>query len=187
MKKVISLFAACLLLVGMMAFAGFSASAATPKEDIVAAVKAAMPDKYEDQYLPMLENVLSQIDVTAEQAEKVIGYVDTVKAAIKADKGASLSEYSKEEAAVVLDNFDKACTTLGLTYEFVDAEDPDHEGDVDCIIYLEEGTKIGSVDGDGVKKTGAPETNTALMVVFGAFVVVAAGAAVYGKKLLASR
>ena len=77
MKKVISLFAACLLLVGMMAVAGFSASAATPKEDIVAAVKDAMPDKYEEQYLPMLENVLNQIDVTAEQAEEVIGSVET--------------------------------------------------------------------------------------------------------------
>ena len=63
MKKVISLFAACLLLVGMMAFAGVSASAATPKEEIVAAVKAAMPDKYEAEYLPALENILSQIAI----------------------------------------------------------------------------------------------------------------------------
>ena len=187
MKKVISLFAACLLLVGMMAFAGFSASAATPKEDIVAAVKDAMPDKYEEQYLPMLENVLNQIDVTAEQAEEVIGYVETVKAAVKADKGSSLSEYSKEEVAVVMDNFDKTCTALGLTYELVDAEDSSHKGDIDCIIYTEEGAKIGSADGDGVKKTNAPETNTALVALFGAFVVVAAGAAVYGKKLVASR
>ena len=187
MKKVISLFAACLLLVGMMAFAGFSASAATPKEDIVAAVKAAMPDKYEEHYLPMLENVLSQIEVTADQAEEVIGYIDAVKAAVKADKGPSLSEYSAAEIEVVVDNFDKACTALGLTYEFVDAENATHEGDVDCIIYLEDGTKIGSIDGDGVKKTNAPETNVALMVAFGAFVVVALGAAVYGKKLLASR
>lgn len=187
MKKVISLFAACLLLVGMMAFAGFSASAATPKEDIVAAVKDAMPDQYEEQYLPMLENVLNQINVTAEQAEEVIGYIAAVKAAITEDKGSSLSEYSKEEVEVVLDNFDKACTALGLTYEFVDAENPSHEGDVDCIIYTEEGTKIGSVDGDGVKKTNAPETNTASVVVFGVFAVLAVGAAVYGKKLVASR
>lgn len=187
MKKVISLCVACLLVVGMMAFAGFSASAATPKEDIVAAVKAAMPDKYEEEYLPMLENVLNQIDVTAAQAEEVIGYIDAVKAAIKTDKGSSLSEYTREEIDIVLDNFDKSCTALGLTYEFVDAEDPDHEGDVDCIIYTDEGKKIGSVDGDGVKKTGAAETNTTLMIAFAAFVVVAAGAAVYSKKLVASR
>ena len=187
MKKVLSLFAACLLLVGMMAFAGFSASAATPKEDIVAAVKEAMPDKYEDQYLPMMENVLSQIEVTAEQAEEVIGYIANVKAAITEDKGPSLSEYTAAEIEIVLDNFDRACTALGLTYEFVDSENPQHAGDVDCIIYLQNGTKLGSFDGDGVKKTDAPENNTALMVVFGAFAVVAAGAAVYGKKLLASR
>ncbi len=187
MKKIISLAAACLLLVGMMAFAGFSASAATPKEEIVAAVKANMPDKYEAQYIPTLENVLSQIDVTAEQAEEVIGYVEAAKAAIESDKGGSLSDYSQAEIRAVLDNFDKACTALGLTYEIVDAENPAHKADVECIIYLEDGTKIGSVDGDGVKKTDVAETNTMLMVLFGAFVAVTAGAAVYGKKLVASR
>ncbi len=187
MKKAISLFAACLLLVGMMAVSGFSVSAATPKEDIVAAVKEAMPDKYEERYLPMVENVLSQIEVTAEQAEEVIGYIDAAKAAIKEDKGASLSEYSSEEVNAVLDNFGAACTTLGLTYELKDAEDPNHKGDIDCIVYLADGTKVGAVDGDGVKKTDVAETNVALFVALGALALAAAGAAVYGKKLAAAR
>lgn len=186
MKKVVSLALACLLLVGMISCIGFSASAATPKEEIVAAVKAAMPDAYEDQYLPMLENVLAQIEVSAEQAEAVIANIDAVKEEVKADKGASLSEYAAEEIEVVLENFDEACTTLGLTYELVDAENPTHEGDLDCKIYVD-GKQIGSVDGDGVKKTNAPEFNGALLVALIGMLTVAGVAAVYGKKLVASR
>ncbi len=187
MKKVISLCVACLLLVGMMAVAGFSASAATPKEEIVAAAKELIPSKYESQYLPTMENVLSQIDVTAEQADAVIAYMTAAKAAIQSDKGGSLSDYTADEINAVLDNFGRACETLHLTYELVDAENPQYKGDVICIIYLENGTKIATIDGDAVKKTDAPETNVALMVALGVLALAVAGSAVYGKKLLASR
>lgn len=187
MKKVISLFVACLLLVGMMAVAGFSASAATPKEEIVATAKELIPSKYEAQYLPALENVLSQIDVTADQAEAVIGYMKAAKAAIKEDKGSTLSNYTGEEVNAVLENFGKACEELHLTYELVDSENPQHKGDVTCIVYLENGTKIATIDGDAVKKTDAPETNVMLMIALGVVALAAAGSAVYGKKLLASR
>lgn len=182
MKKVISLVAVCLLLIGMI---GFSASAATPKEEVIAAAKAALPAEYQSKYLPAIENVLSQVEVTAEQAESLIANIETAKAAIKEDKGSSLSEYTAEEAEAVLAEFDEACTTLGLEYEFVDAENPAHEGDQVVKIQKADGSAIGTVDGEGVKKTNAPESNVALMIALAGAVVLAAGAAAYGKKLAA--
>ncbi len=187
MKKAFSLLAVCVLLVGMMACVGFSASAATPKEDIVAAVKAAMPEAYQSKYLPTLENVLSQIDVTAEQAEKVIANIEAAKAAIESDKGESLHDYSEAERKAVLNNFDEACTTLGLTYKFVDAENPVHEGDSVCKVYTANGTQIATIDGEGVKKTDAPESNMALVLALLGAMALCGGAAIYGKKLVASR
>lgn len=183
MKKVITLAAVCLLLIGMMSI-GFTASAATPKEDIVAAVKEAMPDAYESKYLPMLENVLSQIDVTAEQAEAVIANIKAAKAAVSEDKGESLSEYPVAESKVVMANFDAACTTLGLTYKLVESEDPDHEGDLVCEIYKGD-KKIGDADGEGIKKTNAPDVNVAVMIALVSTLALAGGAVVFSKKIAA--
>ena len=187
MKKVLSLCVACLLLVGMFAVAGFSASAASPKESIIAAAKAAIPSKYEKNYLATMENVLQQIDVTEAQAEAVIANINAAKAAVQADKGASLSEYTPAEVQGILDNFDAACTTLGLTYKLVPAENPQHEGDVDCQIFLANGQQIASLNGDVVKKTNAPESGMAFAALAGVLVLAAVAAAVYSKKLAASR
>ena len=181
MKKVLSLVAVCLLLVGMMSV-GFAASAATPKEEIVAAVKAAMPDAYEAKYIPMVENTLSQIEVTAEQAAAVVANIDAVKATIKEDKGDSLSEYTADESKVVLAEFGAACETLGLGYKVVEAENPTHEGDVTVEVYkLTDNAPVGAVDGDGVKKTNAPAVNVAAISAF----VLALGAAFVSKKVAA--
>ncbi len=184
MKKVLSVCIACLLLVGMMACAGVSVSAATPKEEIVAAAKAALPDAYEAKLLPMMENILSQITVTADQADEVIAAIEKAKAAIKTDKGDSLSEYTGEEVAAVVAQLDVACASLGITYKLVDAENPTHKDDMDCIFYNAAGKEIGSVDTD-VKKTNAPDMTAFAALV--AMLALAAGAAVYGKKLVASR
>lgn len=184
MKKVLSVCIACLLLVGMMACAGVSVSAATPKEEIIAAAKAALPDAYEAKYLPTLENVLSQITVTADQADEVIAAIEEAKESVKTDKGDSASEYTQAEREAVLAQVDVACTALGITYEIVDAENPTHKDDVDCKIYNAAGKEIGSVDAD-VKKTNAPDMTAFAALV--AMLALAAGAAVYGKKLVASR
>ena len=182
-KKVLSLVAVCLLLVGMMSV-GFAASAATPKEEIIAAVKAAMPAEYQAKYLPMVENALAQVEVTAEQAQEVIANIDTVKETVKEDKGDSLSEYAAEEAKVVLTEFGAACETLGLTYEIVEAENPDHEGDIAIKVYkadAAEKTPVGSIDGDGVKKTNAPAVSVAAI----SALALALGAAFVSKKVAA--
>lgn len=180
MKKVLSLLAVCLLLVGMV---GFSASAATPKEEIIAAAKAALPDEYEALHMPAIENVLSQIDVTAEQAEAVIANIDAAKAAVKEDKGQSAHTYSAAEIDAVMVEFDAACKTLGLTYEFADVEAPTHKGDQVIYFYKADGTPVGDFDGDGVKKTG--ESNVAMIAVMAGALALAAAAVFCGKKIAA--
>lgn len=157
MKKVMSIVLACVLLASMMVLSIVPVSAATPKEDIIAAVKANVPAEYVEKYLPTLENVLQQVEVTAEQAEKVIANIETAKEAVKEDKGDSLSEYAKEEVTVIVAEFGKACETLGLEYEMKPAENATHEGDVDVVVKLEDKV-IATVDGDAVKKTNTPDS-----------------------------
>ena len=183
MKKVLSLVAVCVLLVGMMVCGVFSASAATPKEEIIAAVKGAVPaDVYAD-YKPMIENVFSQIDVTAEQAKAVIANIDAVKTGVEFHS-TSLSEYSATETKVILKNLDEACATLGLGYELVASKKPTHKGDVECILYKldDEKTVIAQTDPD-VKKTNAPETNVALVVALISALAMAGVTVVFSKKL----
>lgn len=184
MKKVLSIISACLILVCVMVMAIAPVSAATPKEDIVAAAKDLIPAEYQAEYLPMLENVLQQVEVDAAQATAVIDNMKAAKAAVAEDKGASLSEYTTAEQAAVIAEVKDACTTLGLTCEITPAEDPTHEGDVDFYIY-KEGEKIADLDLD-VKKTNTSVDYT-MIVAAVALIVVAAGAAVCGKKLVASR
>ncbi len=186
MKKVLSLVAVCVLLVGMMACGVFSASAATPKEEIIAAVKAVLPAEDFNKSLPTLENVLQQIDVTAEQAKAVIANINEVATHLEGIevKHLSLSEYSAAEQQLVLDNLTEACDTLGLTYELIPAKNPTHIGDVIAIFKLKDGTVVAEIDHD-VKKTNAPEMNLPLVLTMVTLLVLAAGAAVYGKKVAA--
>lgn len=157
MKKVMSIVLACVLLVSMMVLSIVPVSAATPKEDIIAAVKANVSAEIFEKYLPTIENTLQQVEVTAEQAEKVIANIETAKEAVKEDKGDSLSEYAKEEREVILKEFDTACETLGLKYEMKPAEKPTHKGDVDVVIKVDDKV-IATLDGDDVKKTNVPES-----------------------------
>lgn len=183
MKKVMSLVLACVLLASMMVLTVVPVSAATPKEDIIAAVKASVSAEIFEKYLPTIENTLQQVEVTAEQAEKVIANIDTVKAAIKEDKGDSLSEYTPAEREIVLAEFDKACVTLGVDYEIKPAEKPTHKGDVDVVIKVEDKV-IATVDGDDVKKTNVPESavNYGLVVLAGVLAAAAVVVATRCKK-----
>lgn len=184
MKKVLSVVSACLVLAVVMVLAIAPVSAATPKEDIMAEAKKLIPTAYQAEYLPMLENVLQQIEVTADQATAVIGHMNAAAAAVTEDKGPSVSDYSAAEQKAVLAEIEGACTALGLTYEITPAENPTHPNDVDFYLYAD-GKKIADIDLD-VQKTNTAVDYT-MIVVAGALIVLAAGAAVYGKKLSASR
>ncbi|MBR5540713.1 MAG: hypothetical protein IKU56_04965 [Clostridia bacterium] len=185
MKKVLSFVSACLVLACVMVMAIAPVSAATPKEDILAKAKELVPAQYHEEYLPLLENVLQQVEVTAEQATAVIANMEAAKASVAEDKGASLSEYTSDEQAAVVAEVEAACTTLGLTCEITPAENPTHEGDMDFYVYAANGDKIADVDLD-VKKTNTAVDYT-MIVAAAALIAVAVGSAVYGKKLSVSR
>ena len=183
MKKVLSIVSVCLILACAMVPV-FSVSAATPKEEIIAAAKELIPEKYHAEYLPLLENVLQQVEVDAAQAEAVIDNMEAAKEAVESDKGSSLSEYTSAEQQAVVAEVKAACTTLGLTAEIKPAENPTHEGDVDFVIY-KDADKIGNVDMD-VNKTNT-SVNYTMIVAAVALIAMAGVAFVCGKKLVASR
>ena len=185
MKKVLSLVSVCLVLACVMVMAVAPVSAATPKEDIIAKAKELIPAAYQAEYLPLLENTLQQVEVTAEQATAVIANMEAAKAAVKEDKGDSLSDYTQAEQAAVVAEMKAACTALGLKCEITPAEKPVHEGDVDFYVYAPTGEKIADIDHD-IKKTDSAVDYTMIAAAAG-LAIVAAVSAVYGKKLVASR
>lgn len=189
MKKVISLFAVCLLMVGMMVMAAIPASAATPKEEVLNYIEENLPDEYVKNYLPLAENVLKQITVDAEQAEAVIGCIDACKEVIVENKGKSLHSYTGEEIKFVLDQFAVACEALDLTFTYEVVQTPAHENDITCILYNAAGQKLADIDLDAVKKTNVPESEVNYTYVVLAVVLTlgTAAAAVFGKKLVADR
>lgn len=185
MKKVLSIISACLIFACVMLMAIAPVCAATPKENIVAEAKKLIPAAYQAEYLPILENTLQQIEVTAEQATAVINHMNAAAKAVEEDKGDSLSHYSANEQTAVLTEIKAACTALNLTYELTPAENPTHEGDMDFYVYAPSGEKIADIDFD-IKKTNSAVDYTMVVAVL-TLVVVAAGVAVCSKKLLAAR
>lgn len=115
MKKVL-----CIAIALVLAVAAFAVpvSAATPKEELAASVKAAIPKGYNDLFVATVDNVLKQIDVSKEQADQVIAIINETTAKVK-DKGSSLHEYTKDEVSYILAQFGKACSVLNLTYKVV--------------------------------------------------------------------
>lgn len=182
MKKIVCAMLVCLLVLASMSVSVFAA----PADDIVASAKENIPAKYEELYLVSLENVLSSITVTQEQADGVVECIETAAAAIKEDKGASLSNYTAEERAVVMEQFARACEILGLTYK-VETTDKYHKGDVAVKVYYG-GEEVGTFDTDVVKKTDADGINmmwyALAAVALTAALAVAAG---LSKKALAAR
>ncbi len=190
MKRIASVLSVCLVLTCVMMMVVMPVSAATPKEEIIAAAKAAIPEKYHGKIINSIENVLQQIEVTPEQAKTVIEKIDTAKAAVKTDKGESASEYTEAEREAVLEEFGGACETLGLTYEIRPAANPTHEGDVDCVIKVANTNKqVAVIDQDVVKTTNVPEAavDYTLIVAAAGVAVLAAIAAVGTKKVMAAR
>ncbi|MBO5929638.1 MAG: hypothetical protein J6Q42_06445 [Clostridia bacterium] len=183
MKKFLSIVSVCFLLVAMMVAIATPVFAATPKEEILAAAKKYFPAEEYEKHLPTMENVLQQIEVTAEQAEVVIANIENVSKIVTEEKGFSVSEYSEKEREALLKELDVACETLEIKYEIKPAANPTHKGDVDCVFIVED-KPIANLDGDIVKKTDVAEStvNYGLILVAAVFAAAAAVVALRGKK-----
>ena len=192
MKKLITILVMCLLVTGLVATAVAPVSAATPKERMLDACEEHMPEPLLKEYRPLIENILRQITVSETQADQVIECIKESREFFKEYKGISLHTYTAEEREFAINMVSRICEILGLTAKYGYSTDSDHKDDMICEIYDANGNLLGILDGDAVKKTNAPETETAAVnygyVVLAAVLALgAAAAAVTGKKLSAQR
>ena len=192
MKKLIAVLVLCLMVAGMMATAVAPVSAATPKERMLDACEEYMPEPLLKEYRPLIENILRQITVSDSQADQVIACIKESREFFKEYKGISLHTYTAEEREFAVNMVSRICEILGLTAKYGYSTDSDHVHDMICEIYDANGNLLGILDGDAVKKTNAPETETPAVnygyVVLAAVLALGAAAAVVtGKKLAVER
>lgn len=185
MKKALSLFMVCLLVMSFAVMAVVPASAASPKEAIVDALKEYVPAEYLDKHLPTVENILQQLEITEEQAAGVVGCIVAADEAVD-DHHHSLHLFTAEEREAVLEQLDKACKILSVRYELKMSDDPKHAGDQVAVFYKADGTKLADVDFDPVKKTSTPnDVNVEFIVLAVLLMAAAITTAVYAKKVVA--
>ena len=185
MKRII-----CAVLVAVMALAlAVSASAAT-KQDVIDKFEASVPENYHPLILGQVENILNQIDITEEQADKLIALMDETAANMSkfTDKGHSLEAYVSEERDFCVGQFSEACDVLGLTYTISTKANGYHSGDEVYSVYDASGKKLGDLDGDiDVKTTDKVETSVVLPAAAVVLAVLAGFSAVVAKKRFEER
>ncbi len=160
MKKIISILLTLVLLFTLAVSVSADDAA---KAKIYDATKAACPVAYQATYLGTVQNVLNQIEVTAEQADAVVALINEAKAVIS-DKGASLSDYLAEERALIIDYINEISDVLGLAVTFKASDSAVHEGDMVAVITYN-GAVLANVDGEVVKVTGGNASSTALFAI----------------------
>ncbi len=177
MKKITVLLLALIMMLGVCAGA-FSASAATTEEALIEKVSASPIYKYIEGDI---KNLARTVDATPEQLEKLSAIADKFVALKLTDKGASASEYSKDEIKAVMALVDEAADVMGYTYTMTDSKSPKHKDDLVITLYDKNNKVVYSMDGDAVKKTGADQT--ALFVLIAALgCTLLAGAVVIRRK-----
>lgn len=154
MKRVLSLICVVAILLGAMALTAF----ASPKDDILSAVKESVPADILERYQTQGVNMLNQIDVTQEQAEQVIAYIKQAGPLLKAGT-VSGHQYTPAERQTLVGLFDSICATLHLTYNITTKATGLHQNDIIIHVYYN-GKIVGDLDGDFVKQTGGTATDT---------------------------
>lgn len=176
MKKVFALVLTVIMLVACV-----SMVSATDKNDVLKAIKEAMPGEYFSVQYVAIENMLNQVEVSSEQADQLLALVADVKANVQ-DKGPSLSSYSKADIQLVIADLQKAADILGLTMTLeTKTDNPLYVGDTIAVFTNAEGKRIGTLDGYVIKKTDVVATNYAPFVVV-AMLALAGVSAVVTKK-----
>ena len=176
MKKIVSLLL-CIVLVASFCVTAF---AANYNDQLKEAGLAVLPDEYEDVYVPQVDKIIDQLDVTEDQYIALKAILDDVAETVDLTKGASLDAYTQAEKDYAIAQFNAACEILGLTYEVVGKAGVN---DVVYVIYDAEGNKLGEIDGDLTpSKTDSAMPSYAWALIVLAAVVVAGGAVVFARK-----
>lgn len=180
-KRLVSFFLVSIIIAVSFSF---NASAVT-KADLYNELKGSIFDKYAPIYGVSIENSLRNISISDAQAEQILVLIKEVKAYVNVDKGHSLHFYTDAEKNFVLDRVDKACKILDLTYKVIPKPlaDDEHVGDIIFVFYDASGKKIFEFDGDIIKKTNVPTTQTTNNIVYlsGLLMLFAASVLIYKK------
>ena len=171
MKKALFLILTLAVLVTATVVPAFAAT----KADIL--TEAAKSPVY--KYVKVgIENAAKSIEVTEEQADQIMPYVQHIVSLLDKDYGASAHTYPAEVRQSVMDDIDAICAILDLTAVYTLSENPQHELDQVITIYNADGKAVFSFDGD-VKKTGEDSSAAAIAFAVAGAVVLAAGVVVF--------
>ena len=187
MKKIIAFITAVTLMVGIFAVSVF----ATNKSDLL--TEAAKSPVY--KYVKVaVENAARTVEITDEQAEQILPIVKRGVALIDKDNGPTYSNagapfYTKEQMEGVFECIDEICKILGFTWKMTPKSNALHIGDGVLQVFDQNNKLIFEYDGDVVSDTSAAsDINTGLLLA-GAALLFAAGAAsiAVSKKRIAVR
>lgn len=178
MKRIIAIV---LTLAAVLSMAVIGVSAVT-KADLL--TEAAKSPVYKHVRVA-IENAARTIEITDEQAEKILPIIKKVCAIT--DKGSSAHTYTEAERQSVMGCVDEICNILGFTYKFETSKDSKHIGDSVFFVYNKDGKLVFQYDGDVVADTDAATTmNTTAVLAASAFLAVLGVAAVAVSKRRAS-
>lgn len=181
MKKIISVVTLIAMLMGVFAVCAL----ADPKADFVAKAEEVCPDGYEDEYIPAVNNILSQIQVTEEQAQICIDVMEHSSPIVNSGKGTRRANYTDEEWNTCVTDLQTGCKALGIWYriyegkkattvEFYVTTALDTQGNP-----IAAGTVLGQIT--AVDETGPVGSTTAFIVAAAVLVVLASAAFVAQK------
>lgn len=175
MKRFISVVAAIMLIVGTLAVS----VAAVSKSDLITEASKSPIYKY---VKVAIENASRTIEITDEQAEKLMPIVKKAVSAVASDKGPTAAVdnlvYTQAELDAVLACIDEACAILGYTYTTTPSTSPKHIGDSVFMVYDNAGKLVFQYDGDVVADTDAATEFDTTALFIGGTVLLMAGAAV---------
>ena len=178
-KLLVSLLVAVFFFLG----SGTSVYAATETDIITTLESATVPAHYVQQ----AKNYLQANDVSASQADELIGYINNAKEIVVSSGAKNVSDLSRAEGLAIFDEITAAASVLGMTVTMGSNEVTLYDASGNIVSTFPVKGVSGYLDGSGngslsvneVKQTGASN----LYLVSGlALLVAAVGSAVVAKK-----
>lgn len=177
MKRIIALITALIIAVSALSVGVCAAD----KSDLLA--EAAKSPVY--KYVKVaLENAARTVEITDEQAEKLLPIIKRFNTIVTEDLGPTAARnnngediYTMDQIRAVMECVSEACEILNYTYKTKPSSDPKHIGDSVFMIYDQNNKLVFQYDGDVVADTSAASDADTIALAVGAIVMLALGAA----------
>ena len=193
MKKLASIFVA-LLLVAVSVVSAFAADINANEKKVLDELKTSVKMQGKDMYWPdsfvnQAENYFNTIDMTAEQADEIIAVIKSGKTQLEATGAKNIADCTKTQKKELFVTLGKVMAPVGGTATHVGDEITlkDKNGEVifkavPTLVSKDGGKSVDvngkTTDGGVIKTTGA-SANTMVLVVVGAFAVLAIAGGVF--------